>query len=136
VRKLILSNLEGLGIHLDLEKNEQKEIEICHGKIKVLVIPTNEELAIARDTCKVLQSITKTVGVTTSESHRPKDDRQLSREEKAQLVLIWAQSPNVDPEELTHRLEQKLGRTIPAVLVEQELEQFGLISTSVEKDHD
>ncbi len=52
VRKNSCSNLENLGISLDLEANNQRAKEILEinkkeSKVKVLVIPTNEELEIA-----------------------------------------------------------------------------------------
>lgn len=53
-RAAITNGLEALGIELDSEKNnirgEEKIISKDSSKIKVLVIPTNEELMIARDT--------------------------------------------------------------------------------------
>lgn len=53
-RQGICDNLAYMGIKLDSEKNKErgKEIEISSpdSKIKVFVIPTNEELVIARDT--------------------------------------------------------------------------------------
>ena len=53
-RASICKNLEFLGVKLDEEKNKIKgeEIEISapDSKIKVYVIPTNEELVIARET--------------------------------------------------------------------------------------
>lgn len=54
VRKNICINMEVLGITIDETKNyvRGKEVEISKNgaKVKVLVIPTNEELMIARDT--------------------------------------------------------------------------------------
>ena len=59
VRKLICDNLSCLGVEIDNEKNNN-----CHGetlistlnsKIKVYVIPTNEELMIARDTLQLIK---------------------------------------------------------------------------------
>jgi acetate kinase len=54
VRKNICINMEALGITIDETKNyvRGKEVEISKNgaKVKVLVIPTNEELMIARDT--------------------------------------------------------------------------------------
>jgi acetate kinase len=54
-RKGICQNLEWLGIEIDEKKNsvirsEEAVISKENSKIKVLVIPTNEELMIARDT--------------------------------------------------------------------------------------
>ncbi len=58
-RERICQYLEFLGVELDQEKNRVKGIETCisssHSKIALYVIPTNEELMIARDTHQVLQ---------------------------------------------------------------------------------
>ncbi|MNY22843.1 Acetate kinase [compost metagenome] len=58
-RKLSTSNLEYLGIQLDEEKNLKREkgireINAVDSKVKVLVIPTNEELEIAQQCHKLL----------------------------------------------------------------------------------
>ncbi|SDL16708.1 acetate kinase [Salinimicrobium catena] len=55
IRKLVCSDMDYLGIELDLEKNderskENREISKLDSKVKVLVIPTNEELEIAKQT--------------------------------------------------------------------------------------
>lgn len=58
-RERICKHLEFLGLKLDLEKNNIKGEEACistdDSKIKVYVIPTNEELMIARDTYDLLK---------------------------------------------------------------------------------
>ena len=57
-RKEICNYLTWLGIELDDEQNgkrgEELVISVANSKIKVLVIPTNEELVIARDTKELL----------------------------------------------------------------------------------
>lgn len=59
VRRKILKDLDFLGIEVDMEKNKVigKEIDISvpGSRVKTLVIPTNEELAIARETQKLLK---------------------------------------------------------------------------------
>lgn len=57
VRARVLEGLEFMGVYWDPKKNEQlhgKEgfINYPHSPVKVLVIPTNEEVMIARDTVK------------------------------------------------------------------------------------
>lgn len=52
-RKLVCENMDYLGIQMDLGKNENlgrgiQEIQILDSKVKLLVIPTNEELEIAK----------------------------------------------------------------------------------------
>lgn len=54
------SNMEFLGIDIDTEKNMKTKgveglITTNNSKVKIMVIPTNEELVIARDTVDVLQ---------------------------------------------------------------------------------
>ena len=61
IRKMICENLEWLGVKIDLEKNntrgEEIEISTPDSKIKVWVVPTNEELVIARDTKQIVESL-------------------------------------------------------------------------------
>ena len=58
VRKQICDSLSFLGITIDEEKNNcrGKEVEIstADSKVKVFVVPTNEELTIARDTMEIV----------------------------------------------------------------------------------
>ena len=60
MRELICRNMEGLGISLDPEKNkvrgEEIDIAVPGTRCRVLVIPTNEELMIARETVQLLRS--------------------------------------------------------------------------------
>ena len=59
VREEICNSLSFLGIKIDKEKNNcrGKEIEIStpDSKVKVFVVPTNEELMIARDTAEIVK---------------------------------------------------------------------------------
>ena len=54
IRKKICEDLEWMGVKIDLDKNnvrsEQVEISSADAKIRTFIIPTNEELVIARDT--------------------------------------------------------------------------------------
>jgi acetate kinase len=55
MRARILANMEGLGIQLDTAANEKTigregEIQTAGSKVRLFVIPTNEEAAIAKDT--------------------------------------------------------------------------------------
>ncbi|GKU79496.1 acetate/propionate family kinase [Paenibacillus sp. L3-i20] len=60
LRKAVCEGITFLGIELDEELNakrskEAREISTPNSRIKVLVVPTNEELLIARDTYKIVQ---------------------------------------------------------------------------------
>lgn len=60
IREKVCENLDNLGVKLDKRKNHQavggKEILITkpESKVKVYVIPTNEEVVLARDTVRVM----------------------------------------------------------------------------------
>ncbi|NOQ65019.1 MAG: acetate/propionate family kinase [Methyloprofundus sp.] len=59
IRALVCQDLDALGIQVDTEKNnstskESLEIQSEHSAVKVLVIPTNEELEIAEQTLAVI----------------------------------------------------------------------------------
>ena len=61
IRERICDGLQALGLVLDLAKNtsitegQRGEITIDDAKLKAFVIPTNEELLIARDTFRALE---------------------------------------------------------------------------------
>lgn len=63
VRKKVCEGLEFLGIKIDDEKNnspeKEKIITTDDSKVKVLVIPTNEELVIALDTAEIVSRMAK-----------------------------------------------------------------------------
>ena len=58
VRAEVVEGMDNLGIKIDLEKNKvrgkQADITAEGGKIKVLVVPTNEELMIAKETLALI----------------------------------------------------------------------------------
>ncbi len=68
MREMILENLEHLGIKLDTKANsslklkpEGVPVHLPDSKIQILVIPTNEELAIAGDTRKLVANLSAKV---------------------------------------------------------------------------
>lgn len=63
VRERILANLDAVGLKLDRERNaavapgQEARISTDDSPIEALVIPTNEELLIARDTFRVVENV-------------------------------------------------------------------------------
>ena len=60
VRRDTLSEMQYLGVDLDLKENDKREkgerqIQSKSSKVKVMIIPTNEELVIARDTATIVK---------------------------------------------------------------------------------
>ena len=58
IRQRVCTNMEFMGISIDPEKNNTRGIEIDistdDAKVRTLIIPTNEELAIARETIRLI----------------------------------------------------------------------------------
>ena len=61
MREMICTDLDSLGIKLDAEKNkvrgEERIISTDDSRVKVLLIPTNEELMIAKDTVEIVSNL-------------------------------------------------------------------------------
>ena len=123
VRKLVLENLDHMGIVLDEKKNQDNEQLISSGHVKVLIIPTNEELAIARDTSTLYESMKN-----QSES-KEQDEAILSDEEKRKLVLLWANNPNINHYELVALFNQETGKNLAVDDISGELKTLGLNSS-------
>lgn len=58
IRERVCADLEYLGVKIDADANQDNDLDIsaADSRVKVLVIPTNEELVIARETEKVVDS--------------------------------------------------------------------------------
>ncbi len=133
VRRLATSNLEDLGIAIDEEKNEKNEFDIGTGRVKVLVIPTNEELAIARDTRDILSSLQQEVEEPISEEKLTKELSQISGDDKAELIAIWIRNPLINLFELAKKFEENTGKKISIQVLKKELEILGLSKVSEKK---
>ena len=63
MRDKICNGLEYLGTRIDQERNKVRgkaqEISVKRANVKIFVIPTNEELVIARDTFNICKRIIK-----------------------------------------------------------------------------
>ncbi|MEW6238911.1 MAG: acetate kinase [Candidatus Omnitrophota bacterium] len=126
VRRLILEGLEPIGIVLDEEKNNQNATHISSGPIKALIVPTNEELAIARDTAALYESMrSQPAGVS--------EQAVLTPDEKADLVLLWAKHPDMNPFELVTTFNQKTGKRFSVAALANELKALGLDEVSKSK---
>ena len=64
VRWDTLKEMQYLGIEIDKKKNDkreksEREIQTAKSKVKILIIPTNEEMVIARDTMTIVKNMNK-----------------------------------------------------------------------------
>ena len=125
VRRLVSAGLEEFGIVLDAAKNEANERVISSGRVKIMVVPTNEELAIARDTLRILSSLEPRPAVVPAgpESSRPAAP---APDDVAELVLLWAKNRKTDADSLARKWAQKIGREVGPADVTRELERLSL----------
>jgi acetate kinase len=125
VRRLSTAGLGEFGIVLDAAKNEANERVVSSGRVKIMVVPTNEELAIARDTQRLLSSLeAKEAAVTPGTG--PVRPAAFAPDEVARLVLLWAKNRRGDAAALARKWGQEIGRAVSAAEVARELERLSL----------
>ncbi len=127
VREQSLSGLEFLGINIDKKANASGEADISTGATRVMIIPTNEELAIARDTSAVLEHAAKADDGPSDEAIE-EELLQLSVDDHRELILLWASDPNGDLGRLCNRLAHKLQKNISVQAVTKQLTKVGLLT--------
>jgi acetate kinase len=133
VRAEILHGLEFLGLVLDAKSNDRNGTRLSTGPTQALVIPTNEELAIARDTCEVLaRAAAETEGALSGEAIEAELLR-VSNQDRRELVMLWAADPQADPEQLRDRLVHKVGKKLSLQALRCELGRLGLVDVPEEE---
>jgi len=129
VRRLVSSGLEEFGIVLDAAKNEANASVISSGRVKIMIVPTNEELAIARDTQRILSSLESRPAVVTA-GPEPSRPAAPAPDDVAKLVLLWAKNRKADATSLARKWGQEIGRSVSAAEVTRELERLGLAAAA------
>jgi acetate kinase len=125
VRRLATEGLEEFGLRLDAAKNEANEIVVSSGRVKLLVVPTNEELAIARDTRRILET-RKPAEAAPPPPAAEARPAALPPGDVARLVLLWARDPKAGPEALAKKWSRALGRKVGPETVAAEIARLGL----------
>lgn len=133
IRSYAVENMAALGVDVDEEKNQSRQMDIGKGKVKLLVIPTDEELAIARDTSDILQNYTEVPMAPESDESATDSVSLCSDDDRADLILLWTKEPNADIQVLTDRLNEKTGKHFKPQALAQELARIGLQHVSPEK---
>jgi acetate kinase len=131
VRRLSTAGLEGYGIALDSGKNEGNERIVSSGRVKIMVVPTNEELAIARDTRRILSTLKP--AAVEAEPVPAAGPAALAPDDVAALLLIWAKNRRAGAAVLARKWGRETGRTISEADVTRELGRLGLSAASARK---
>ncbi len=127
VRAEILEGFGFLGIDLDPAANEKNATRISNGATQVLVIPTNEELAIARDTREVLRRAAEETEGALSTAAIEAELAQVGNQDRRELVMLWAADPEASLGQLRDRLLHKVGRKLSLQALRLELGRLGLV---------
>lgn len=125
VRASVLEGLGFMGVKLDREANARSADRIADGRIKALVVRTNEELAIARETIQVLADLQ---GATDRDDDRLQGELDaLTAADRREFVRLWADSTEGDLATLAARFGHRLRRPVSAVAAERLLVSMGLL---------
>ncbi len=126
VRRLTSEGLDEFGIVFDDKKNEANERIISTGRVKLMVVPTNEELAIARDTRDILNALPAAKAPAPAPAAGPAAEPAFTPDEIAKLVLLWASNRKADPAALAAKWGGEIGRPVAAGAAARELGRLGL----------
>ncbi len=127
VRAQTLKGLEFLGIELDEPANDENAVRISSGATQALVISTDEELAIARDTGAVLGRAAREAEAGLGEEVIDRQLAALDADDRRELVLLWAADPGAPLEQLGDRLTHKTSKKVGVHALRHELSRLGLI---------
>jgi acetate kinase len=133
VRRLSTAGLEGFGIVLDPGKNESNERIISSGRVKIMVVPTNEELAIARDTQRILSALKPKPAAAEAGPAPASAPAALAPDDIAVLLLIWAKDRRAGAAVLARKWARETGRKISEADVTRELDRLGLSAARAKK---
>jgi acetate kinase len=118
VRAMTLEGLEFLGIALDPAANAANAARIGTGKVEVLVVPTDEELAIVRETVRILGRKPATPEDGTGATGRV----ALAEKELVELLLLLNRNPGKRLPEILESFNECPNRASSRRLTLHELE--------------
>lgn len=127
VRAKACEGLEVLGITLDEAKNAANETTISTGPVKVLVIPTNEELAIGRATVQVLSHMLEVKAERIEEETINKKLAALTDSDKAQIAILWSDNRAAGIDYLGRQLQRDHKIALTPRALEVLLDRMGLL---------
>ncbi|MGZ5453276.1 MAG: acetate/propionate family kinase, partial [Candidatus Aminicenantales bacterium] len=130
VRREVTAGLEEFGVVLDAAKNDANEHVVSSGRVKIMVVPTNEELAIARDTVRILSALPAQPAAGIEAGPSPAQPAAFGPDDTAKLVLLWARNRKADAAALARKWGQEMGRSVTAVEVARELGRLSLAAAA------
>ncbi len=127
VRTKSCEGLEAFGITLDEARNAANETTISTGPVKVLVIPTNEELAIGRATVQVLSHMLKVRAERIEEETINAKLAALSEHNKAEIAILFSDNRDAGLDYLVKQLQRDHSIALTPRALEVLLDRMGLL---------
>lgn len=127
VRSMVCQGLECIGISIDKGKNEKNESVISSGKVSVLVIPTNEELAIAQETYQVLMEKQQKEASEKEELKSKEELKKLTEADKARIAIIWSRNEQLSNKELLNIIDSEIKVKISSNALKDLLNVMGFV---------
>jgi acetate kinase len=127
VRAKACEGLDVLGIVVDEARNAASETTISTGPVAVLVIPTNEELAIGRATVRVLSHMLKVKTEQIEDEMVNAKLAALSEHDKAQIAILWSDNRDAGLDYLVKQLRRDHSIALTPRALEVLLERMGLL---------
>ncbi len=128
VRRRACEGLEFLGIELSKAKNSRSSASIGTGATSVLVVHTNEELAIAQDTRRVVADAQD----RARDLAQARAGEGLTEEERIEFLSLLGRSPGATAAQLAADLSESLGKDIASDTIAEELARLGVPRGEVE----
>ena len=126
VRSKICKDMDFLGISIDEDKNKNKETIISNGKVSVMIVPTNEELAIAQETVRVLKEVNQKKALEKEAVRLKKELDKLSEADKANIAIIKSQNDKLSCDEIIKIIDKEKGIKISSDTLKELLDLMGL----------
>lgn len=122
VRESVCKGLGFLGVEVSHAKNVRHATSIGTGPTPVLVIHTNEELAIALDARRVLAERKK----ARAQVRLERTQERLTEEERTQLIALWVRSRGASVAQLAAEFSDAMGTELSPESLASELREMGL----------
>ena len=130
IRKMVCEGLDNLGVVIDSEKNSRNETIISTGKTQVMVVPTNEELAIAHETFNVLNAKYQKKLIEAKEKQMQDQLNSLTDADKAAIAIFCDKNSSKTGKVLYEAAKRELEFDISEPVFEELLEGM-----AINKDH-
>lgn len=129
IRSMVCEDMEALGIEIDPKKNEACDPFIGTGKVNVMIVPTNEELAIAQETYRIIHAKLEETKVRKEQEKMEMELAKISEADKAKIAIVWSKHQDRSDQDLLDIIEKENGLKVDQNVFEKLLKVMDLRNT-------